>query len=69
MRGDLEKAKCFGREIKLKKYVNKDLKIKIFRANLKKDELHIEEIQVEGKNKITWEEFKNGYLDSANSTD
>jgi len=67
--GDLEKAKCFGREIKLKKYVNKDLKIKIFRANLKKDELHIEEIQVEGKNKITWEEFENGYLDSANSTD
>lgn len=64
---DLEKAKCLAAgKIKLKKSVDKELKIKIFKAGIQDGKLDIQELQVEGKNKTAWKDFANGYLDSAN---
>jgi methionyl-tRNA formyltransferase len=42
--------------------VNKDSTIKVFSAELVHDKLDIKEIQLEGKKKMTWKEFENGYL-------
>ncbi len=41
---------------------NPELRVKIYKTNIKNNELFIEEIQVEGKNKQSFEDFKNGYL-------
>lgn len=58
---NLESAECLYEKIELKDYVNKDLKIKIYKSQVKEGKLKIDELQVEGKNRISWEEFKNGY--------
>jgi len=63
---DMEKSKCLDSRFKLKKHINKDLKVKIHKALLKDGKLSIEDLQVEGKNKMKWKDFENGYLDSAN---
>lgn len=63
---DLEKAKCLSDgKINMKKTVNKDMKVKIFSSDIAEGKLSIKELQVEGKNKMMWEDFKNGYLASA----
>lgn len=59
---DLEKAKWLKNEIFLKNNVNKGLIVKIYETELVEDEIEIKTIQVEGKNKMNWKEFKNGYL-------
>lgn len=68
---------------KFRKDKNPNLKIKIYKTALKKSvrsknnspkkptqatKLSIEKIQVEGKNIMTWEEFKNGYLEGDSET-
>jgi methionyl-tRNA formyltransferase len=40
-----------------------NLRVKIYKATLENNELKIEQIQVEGKQIMDWESFKNGYLD------
>ena len=62
--GDLEKAKVLSENIFLKELTNKNLKVKIFRTHLEDNKLKIDELQIEGKNKISWDEFRNGYLKS-----
>lgn len=63
---ELEKAKCL-REVKInmKDYVNKELKAKIISADIVEGKIDIKELQIEGKTKMTWNDFKNGYLVSA----
>jgi len=63
---DLEKSKCLEQKVKLKKHIDKDLKVKIYKAVIKDGKLSIEDIHVEGKSKTKWKDFENGYLDSAN---
>lgn len=58
---DLESAGILSEKIELKEYVNKDLKVKIFKSQVVDGKLKIDELQVEGKNKVGWKEFKNGY--------
>ena len=73
---DLEKAPCLNDgKIKLKPSVDKELKVKIYTAelvggnedttNIKsgKITLLIRQLQVEGKKLVEWEDFKNGYLE------
>lgn len=63
---DLEKVKyLLDGKLVMKKSVNKDLKIKIYSSEVIDEKLKIKELQIEGKNKVTWEDFKNGYLVSA----
>jgi len=49
-------------KIKLKNHIDKNLKVKIFSSELLNEKLKIKTLQIEGKSKITWEEFKNGYV-------
>ncbi|MBW6441827.1 methionyl-tRNA formyltransferase [Patescibacteria group bacterium] len=60
---DLENANCLAEKIILKGHVDKDLKIKIFKSHIENEKLQIDEIQVEGKNKMSWDDFRNGYLE------
>lgn len=62
---DMEKADCLSENVNLKKSVNKDLKVKIFKSHIDNSKLSIDELQVEGKNKMSWVDFKNGYLDNS----
>lgn len=41
---------------------NSQLKVKIYKAHLEENNLKIDEIQIEGKNKIDFKSFENGYL-------
>ncbi|MBU0535284.1 MAG: methionyl-tRNA formyltransferase [Patescibacteria group bacterium] len=60
---DLEKTKCLSNsKINMKETVNKNLKVKIYSSDVVEEKLSIKELQIEGKNKMTWEDFKNGYL-------
>lgn len=59
---DIENINCFIEKIQLKDHVDKSLKVKIFKLHLASDKLQIDELQVEGKRRISWDEFKNGYL-------
>ncbi len=60
---DLEKTKFLSDgKISMKKTVNKNLKVKIYSSDVVEEKLSIKELQIEGKNKMTWEDFKNGYL-------
>ncbi|NMB91921.1 hypothetical protein GYA37_03695 [candidate division WWE3 bacterium] len=63
---NLEKSKYLITRIKLKKHIDKDLKVKIYKAVIKDGKLLIEQLQVEGKNKVSWKDFENGYLNSTN---
>lgn len=49
-------------KIELKRHINRNLKVKIYKAYLIDKKLKIIEIQVEGKNRTNWISFKNGYL-------
>ena len=60
---ELENSTCLSEKIILKNHVNKNLKVKIFKAEILGKKLQIEEIQVEGKNKTEWKSFKNGYVE------
>ncbi len=51
-----------GGKIKLKQHINPQLTAKIYKAHLEDKKLGIDEIQVEGKKRMSWSEFKNGYL-------
>jgi len=60
---DLEKTKRLSEgKINMKETVNKNLKVKIYSSDIVEEKLSIKELQIEGKNKMTWEDFKNGYL-------
>lgn len=50
-------------KIKIKN--NKDLNktVKIYDAKFKNDELEIKTVQIQGKNKISWKDFVNGYCE------
>jgi methionyl-tRNA formyltransferase len=62
---DLEKARYLvDNKISMKKTVNKDLKVKIYGSEIVDGKLSIRELQIEGKNKMGWDDFKNGYLAS-----
>jgi hypothetical protein len=63
---DLEQAPVFSENIFLKDHIDKNLKVKIYNSHIEEGNLKIDELQVEGKNKISWEEFRNGYLKSTN---
>ncbi len=63
---DLEKSKNLTTKIKLKKSINKGLKIKIYKSLIEDGKIQIDQIQLEGKNKMSWKDFENGYLDSTN---
>jgi methionyl-tRNA formyltransferase len=47
---------------KVKENKDKSLRVKIYKANLENSELKIKQVQVEGKQIMDWESFKNGYL-------
>lgn len=51
--------------LKLRPNLEKSLIVKIYSAELVEGKLKINEIQLEGKNKMSWETFKNGYLATA----
>jgi methionyl-tRNA formyltransferase len=59
---DLETSKIISEKIELKDHIDKNLKIKIFKAHLENGKLKPDEVQVEGRNKMDWDSFKNGYL-------
>jgi methionyl-tRNA formyltransferase len=60
---DIEKTKnLLDGKINMKKSVNKNLKVKIFSLNIIEGKIDIKKMQVEGRNKMNWEDFKNGYL-------
>ena len=59
---DLETSKIISEKIELKDHIDKNLKIKIFKAHLENEKLKPDEVQVEGRNKMDWDSFKNGYL-------
>jgi methionyl-tRNA formyltransferase len=48
--------------IKFKEDLNKQLKIKIFDAEIINDKIMITKLQLEGKNVVNWKDFENGYL-------
>lgn len=58
---DLEKSNVLFEKFNLKDNLDKKLKVKIFKADVSGDKLKIDELQIEGKNKVNWQEFKNGY--------
>ena len=58
--GDLEKSEK-AEQMELKEGVKKDLRIKIYSAELKEGKIIPKTVQVTGKNKTKWEDFKNGY--------
>lgn len=59
---NLERATFLKNTIHLKTHADRNLKVKIFKARIIDEKLQIDELQIEGKNKISWNEFKNGYL-------
>ena len=59
---ELESARNLSTKIKLKPHIDKDLKVKIYKSELVEGKLRILDLQVEGKNRMAWKAFKNGYL-------
>lgn len=63
---EIEKAKALSHlKMKVRKDVDRNLKVKIFKTAIVDDRLEIKELQVEGRNKFGWEDFKNGYLEAS----
>ncbi|MFC1700285.1 methionyl-tRNA formyltransferase [Patescibacteria group bacterium] len=60
--GELESARNLSTKIKLKPHINKGLKVKIYKSELDEGKLRILDLQVEGKNRMAWKAFENGYL-------
>jgi methionyl-tRNA formyltransferase len=60
---DMEKAENLAAgKIVFKKHVDKNLSVKIYVAKLVSEKLEVQQLQIEGKNKLAWKEFENGYL-------
>jgi len=50
-------------KLQLREGVNKKLKLKVFSAALiQETALELKEVQLEGKNKMDWKTFENGYI-------
>jgi len=60
--GNLENATILNQNISLKDHINKELKVKIYKSHIENGNLKIDELQVEGKNKLSWKDFSNGYV-------
>jgi methionyl-tRNA formyltransferase len=61
---DFEKAGCLSSgKPKLKKHIDRDLKLKIYSVHFEEGKLQIDELQVEGKRVMSWKDFENGYLE------
>jgi methionyl-tRNA formyltransferase len=61
--GELEQnATLLQCNLELRTSLDKSLIMKIYSAELKNGKLKIKEIQVEGKKKMNWDTFKNGYI-------
>ncbi|GIW60408.1 MAG: methionyl-tRNA formyltransferase [Patescibacteria group bacterium] len=61
---DLQEASNLAHgKLNFRDSVDLELTVKIYSAHLEKDKLHIDKLQVEGRKIMTWEEFKNGYLE------
>lgn len=61
--GSLENNKRLcNSNIKLIPSINKDSKVKVFKARIEDDRLCIEELQFEGKNRIDWQTLENGLI-------
>jgi methionyl-tRNA formyltransferase len=59
---DIQNSNTLTEKILLRAHIDKNLKVKIFKSHLENGKIKIDELQIEGKNKIRWEEFSNGYL-------
>ena len=59
---DIEENHNLDEEVILKNHIDKNLKVKIFSSELVNEKLRIKTLQIEGKGKITWKEFRNGYV-------
>ncbi len=46
----------------------KEKRLKILKLHVDNDKLVIDEVQLEGKNPVSWEQFKKSYLDTANKS-
>jgi methionyl-tRNA formyltransferase len=53
-----------GLNIRLREGKDKNLKVKVYSAKATYSGLNINEIQVEGGKRLSWEEFLNGYVES-----
>ena len=60
--GEIESARNLSTKIKLKPHIDRDLKVKIYKSELIEGKLKILDLQVEGKNRMAWKAFENGYL-------
>lgn len=59
--GELENNRTITATFSVKDPAKKNMSIKIHKAVLEKGQLRPIEVQVEGKNRISWESFLNGY--------
>jgi methionyl-tRNA formyltransferase len=59
---DMENSNTLSEKIPLKDHVDRNLKIKIYNSHVEDGKLKVGELQVEGKNKLKWDEFRNGYV-------
>jgi methionyl-tRNA formyltransferase len=66
--GELENnKKLWAQKLTLKTTADKKARVKLFSVEVtgdKKDKINIYELQPEGKNKMTWESFENGYVEA-----
>ncbi len=60
---DLENNGNLTQKIKLKGHVDKNLKVKVYETELIEGKIDIKTIQLEGKTKMGWKEFENGYVE------
>ncbi len=60
---ELENNGNLPQKIKLKSHVDKNLKVKIYETDLIEGKIDIKKLQVEGKTKMDWKEFENGYVE------
>jgi len=55
------KELCDALNVKLRSSANPKLIVKIYKTTLQNNELKVETLQIEGKNKMSWKDFLNGY--------
>lgn len=64
--GELEQnTSLLQNNLSLRSELNRSLIMKIYSAELEEGKIKIKEIQVEGKRKMDWNTFKNGYIATA----
>jgi methionyl-tRNA formyltransferase len=60
---ELQDASCLAQgKLKFREHTNPELTVKIHSAHMDGNKLWLDKLQIEGKNIMTWEEFKNGYI-------